>query len=60
MSKKRKETLNKTKIIRKRLISSSDITPSSKKPAGVGLDKTISSTDLESKSQPKKIEKRKK
>lgn len=50
----------KEKVLLKHMISSSDITLSSKKPAGVGLDKTISSTDLESKSQLKKIKKRKK
>jgi len=58
MSKKRKEAINKTKTLRKSLISSSDITPTSKKPR-VGLDKLISSTDLESKSQLKEKEKRK-
>jgi len=59
MSKNRKGNKKKTRALKKRLISSSDITASSKKPR-VGLDKLISSAYLESKSKSKKTEKRKK
>ena len=58
MSESRKEK-GKEKILFKRMISSGDITPNSKK-IRVGGDKLLSSADLESKSQSKKIEKRKK
>lgn len=58
MSENRKEK-KKEKMLLKHMISSSDITPSSRKKR-VGLDKLLSSTDLESKFQPKKTEKRKK
>ena len=60
MSKNKKE--NKIKIkksLKETLISSSDLAPSSKERR-VGLDKLISSSYLESKSELKKTEKRKK
>ena len=59
MSENKKENKIKIKSLKETLISSSDLAPSSKERK-VGLDKLISSSYLESKSELKKTEKRKK